>query len=52
MTISKYSDASLYDEILDFLHIHNFKLLDFHQSYYEENTGLLSEFDSIFKKII
>ncbi len=51
MTISKYSEASLYDEVLDFLHIHGFKLQDFHQSYYEENTGLLSEFDAIFKKV-
>lgn len=52
MTIRKYSKASLYDKILDFLHSHGFYLLDFHQSYYEQDTGLLSEFDAIFKKIV
>jgi len=52
MTISKYSETALYDEIFDFLHIHGFKLQDINQSYYEKNTGLLSEFDALFKYVI
>lgn len=47
MLIEKYKNASLYDEILDFLHPFGYKLFDIHTSYYESN-GQLSEFDAVF----
>ncbi|NQU54784.1 MAG: FkbM family methyltransferase [Bacteroidetes bacterium] len=49
MTVRKYSEAALYNEILDFLHDYGFKLYDINPSYYEQNTGKLSEFDALFK---
>lgn len=47
MLIEKYKNASLYDEILNFLHPFGYRLFDIHTSYYESN-GQLSEFDAIF----
>ena len=48
MTIRKYSGAALYNEILDFLHNYGFKICDINLSGYEENSGILSEFDALF----
>ena len=47
MTIQKYSNAALYNDIFDLLHSHGYVLYDLYQSYYESN-GMLSEFDCAF----
>ncbi|MEY4986534.1 MAG: hypothetical protein RL567_313 [Bacteroidota bacterium] len=47
MTIEKYQGATLYHEIIGYLEIRGLRLVDIHNSYYEEN-GKLSEFDAVF----
>mgnify|MGYP003977393439 CR=1 FL=1 len=48
MTVSKYSNSALYDEIFNYLHSLNYKLWDINPSYYEEKSNRLTEFDVIF----
>lgn len=48
MTVKKYNDAKLYDEIINYLSQLGFRLSDVHQSYYETN-GDMTEFDAFFK---
>lgn len=50
MTIEKYQGATLYHEIICYLEIRGFRLVDIHNSYYEQN-GKLSEFDAVFTLI-
>jgi FkbM family methyltransferase len=50
MTIEKYQGAALYHEIIGYLEIRGLRLVDIHNSYYEEN-GKLSEFDAVFTLI-
>lgn len=50
MTIEKYKGATLYHEIIGYLEIRGLRLVDIHNSYYEEN-GILSEFDAVFTLI-
>lgn len=50
MTIEKYQGASLYYEIIDYLEKYGLRLVDIHNSYYEED-GKLSEFDAVFTLI-
>lgn len=49
MTLKKYAQAKLYDELLDFLHAYDFKIFDLCKSYYEKD-GALSEIDCAFIK--
>ncbi len=47
MTVEKYQGASLYVEIINFLARQGFRMVDIHNSYYEQD-GCLSEFDAVF----
>lgn len=50
MTVEKYVGGCLYSEVFDFLHSYGYQLWDMNLTYYEPNTGRLTEFDVIFMR--
>lgn len=48
MTLQKYENTLLYNDIMETLHSSGFKLWDINPHHYESDTKRMSEFDAIF----
>jgi FkbM family methyltransferase len=46
-----YEGQPLYNEIMDFLHSHNYRLIDVEPGFADSKTGTLFQFDGIFRKV-
>ena len=49
MTVEKYKDGPTYEVIFELLHSFGYRLYDINCTYYEKNTGQMTEFDAFFE---